>query len=66
MQTQNNQIISKEFVDDMAKQIYNTSKILYVFNEEEKERIIKQLINDFLKQYIKIESHAVIEKSSGN
>lgn len=66
MLPETNKTLSQGFVDDMAKQVYNTMKILYTFEEHEKEKIVKQLINDFLKQYIKQEDHAIIEKSSGD
>lgn len=66
MQTQNNQILNQEFVDDMARQVYNTMKILYVFDEKDRERIIKQLVNDFLRKYIKTEDHVITKESSGS
>ncbi len=66
MQTENNQILTQEFVDDMSRQVYNTMKILYAFKEEDRERIIKQLVNDFLKKHIKTEDHVITKESSGN
>lgn len=66
MLPENNQILNQEFVDDLAKQVYNTSKILYTFSEEDRERIIRQLVTDFLKQYIKTENNVVSKESSGD
>ena len=66
MLSTNNQILNQEFVDDLAKQVYNTTKILNAFSEQDREKIIRQLINDFLKQYIKTEDHVITKESSGD
>lgn len=66
MSNENNQILEESYVDDMARQVYNTMKILYTFKEEEKERIVKQLIKEFLKPYIKIKDHVITKESSGS
>ena len=66
MLPESNQIIEESLVDDLAKQLYNTSKILYCLKEEEREKIIHQLVKDFLKPYIKINQYVNVEKSSGD
>ena len=66
MLSTDNQVIDEELINDLAKQLYNTSKILYCLKEEEREKIIHQLVKDFLKPYIKINQYVNVEKSSGD
>ena len=66
MLSTDNQVINEELIDDLAKQLYNITKILYCLKEEEREKIITQLVIDFLKPYIKNKDHVNIKESSGD
>lgn len=54
MLPENNKILDQCLLDDLSKQLYNITTIFHVIkDEEEKKKLISQLIKDFLKQYIK-------------
>jgi hypothetical protein len=67
MLPENNKILDQSLLDDLSNQLYNITKIFHVMkDDEEKKKLISQLVKDFLKQYIKNKDHVNIEKSAGD